>query len=98
MRLSFDVPLELTIAGESLELDVTVTGEFHAAQRAYTYPGEFAPTDPPEPAFFEIGSVTVSIDGVARDVGWLLSDEQMSALAEFGVVEAAEQRAMKGVA
>ncbi len=98
MRLAFDVPLELTIAGEAVELSVTVTGTFHAAQRAFTYPGEFSSTDPPEPAFFEIGSITVSIDGVAREVGWLLSGEQMSALAEMGVGEAAEQRAMKGVA
>jgi hypothetical protein len=66
------------------DISLRVTGTYHRAQRAYTYPGELAPTDPPEMSGFEIDA----IDMLGCDKFWyalpvwMLTDAQMDALVE----------------
>lgn len=94
MTTTFTVPLLLSICGVEAEYDATVTGTFQRAQPAYTPRGEYAPTDPPEPAGFEVSRVTVDLsalhNGLDRsfDISRLLDAEQFRALEEQGIEEA----------
>ena len=65
MPRSFDtaVTLELTKA-----ISIEMTGTFHPYQPAYTPRGEYAPIDPPEPALFEPGMVTLNRSGSRLEV------------------------------
>ncbi len=75
--------------GSEDDLHCRATGVYHRAERAYTYPGEYAPTDPPEPASFEIGLIEIQ----DREGNWhplsmaILSAEQLSAIEEKAVME-----------
>jgi hypothetical protein len=91
--MKFSSMLYIAIGGEDREIPVVVEGTYQPAEKAYTYPGEYAPTDPPEPEMFEVSSITIERDGRAPfDIGHLLSDAQIAGLAEEGIAEAAGQR------
>ena len=87
-RRSFDASIVI-YAGVEVEHRAVITGTYHAAVRAYIYPGEYAPTDPPEPQMFEIESVVIKHPrpGLLKgdiDILPLLTEEQISALEEEG--------------
>ena len=70
-------------AGAEEEIDARLIGKFFRRQPAYTYPGEYAPTDPPEPASFEIEAIHVHRGGIWRVFPlWLLTAEQEAELAD----------------
>jgi hypothetical protein len=71
------------------DIHCRATGVHHRAERAYTYPGEYAPTDPPEPASFEIDLIEIQ----DRDGNWhplsmrFLSAEMEQTIAEGATLE-----------
>jgi hypothetical protein len=66
------VELELPFCEEAIK--VNVYGNYFLAERAYTYAGEYAPTDPPEPAHFEYTKITRRdlVRGVEVDITSLI--------------------------
>lgn len=95
MTTTFTVPLLISIAGVEHETDATIVGTFQRAQPAYTPRGEYAPTEPPEPASFDVESVTVVVGGrwagATRkdfDLMPLLTEQLMDHLCELGIEEA----------
>lgn len=75
---------------EDVEFEVEVSGTYHPAQRAYIYPGEYAPTDPPEPAAVEDITARQWWEGLGRYVDIELSDAEL-AYAEQKLIEDANE-------
>jgi hypothetical protein len=97
--MRFTTTLLLTIADVEREIPITVEGDYQRAERAFTYPGEYAPTDPPTCEGFELNAVYIEHgpygEGKPRPqfhILSLLSDEQREGLQELGISEAAAQR------
>lgn len=83
-RHEFSTTLEI-IVGESInEMKLIVGGTYHPAEAAFTYAGEIAPTDPPEPALYEIDSVMLPLGDKSVDIYAALSAEQLAHLEAEG--------------
>lgn len=57
-RITVYPTIQLIVGDEGSDIQLEVAGMFYEAQRAYTYRGETAPTDPPEPACFEFSKIS----------------------------------------
>lgn len=63
MRITVSIPMTLQLAGGSEQyLDLSVTGDYEPAQRAFTPAGEGLALEPPETAVFEIDRITFRAD------------------------------------
>lgn len=59
MTAIVEVQAYFSVNGTEQEVTLHVTGVYHRAVKAWTYAGEYAPTDPPEPAMFEWEKIEV---------------------------------------
>lgn len=74
----------LFIGAIDQDVPLRVTGTYHKAQPAFTYRGEMAPTDPPEPAMFEMYDIK-TLDPLRKEwvlLPWALSADMTAALEE----------------
>lgn len=82
--MNFEVSI-LLYAGTEEELSATVSGNYQPYERAFTYPGEYAPTDPPVEEGFSVESVVATVNGKPVDFLPILSRDQIAALEAEGL-------------
>ena len=73
------------------ELEIRVVYNFYPAQPAYTPRGEYAPTDPPEPASVELVNIQVERSIAGKMVWWdvdAFTYEQLSTWIETTLYDA----------
>lgn len=58
---TYSTDLYLQIEGVEVSADVEIEYRYLPGSPAFTYPGEYAPTDPPEPAEVDIVKVTIRL-------------------------------------
>lgn len=85
---NFTTTITLSIEGVEAERTAYVAGVYLRAQPAFTYPGEYAPTDPPESADYQINAVIVRVgeeDERPFDIFPLLTEAQVDAIVAKGI-------------